>query len=45
MNLKIPKRRMKINKSKRNRQQNGQKRKYKKTNNNHQKIHIKLKIE
>ena len=31
--------------SKKNRQHNGQKKKYKRTNNNQQNIHIKLKIE
>jgi hypothetical protein len=31
--------------SKKNRQHNGQKKKYKRTNNDHQSIHIKLKIE
>jgi hypothetical protein len=36
---------IRIHKSKKNRQYNGQKKKYKRTNNNPQNIHIKLKIE
>jgi len=36
---------IKIRKSKKNRQHNGQKKKYKKTNNDLQNIHLKLKIE
>jgi 16S rRNA U1498 N3-methylase RsmE len=36
---------IRIRKSKKNRQQNGQKKKYKRTNHDLQNIHIKLKIE
>jgi hypothetical protein len=36
---------IRIHKSKKNRQHNGQKKKYKRTNNDLQNIHIKLKIE
>jgi hypothetical protein len=36
---------IKIRKSKKNKQHNGQKKKYKRTNNDQQNIHIKLKIE
>ena len=36
---------IRILKSKKNRQHNSQKKKYKRTNNNQQNIHIKLKIE
>jgi len=36
---------IRIRKSKKNRQHNGQKKKYKRTNNDLQNIHIKLKIE
>jgi hypothetical protein len=36
---------LRIRKSKKNRQHNGKKKKYKKTNNDLQNIHIKLKIE
>jgi hypothetical protein len=36
---------IRIHKSKKNRQYNGQKKKYRRTNNNPQNIHIKLKIE
>ena len=36
---------IRIRRSKKNRQHNGQKKKYKKTNNDQQNIHIKLKIE
>jgi hypothetical protein len=36
---------IRIRKSKKNRQHNGQKKKYKKTNNDLQNLHIKLKIE
>jgi len=44
-NLKIPKGFIRIRISKKNRQQNVQKKKYKRTNNYLQNIHIKLKIE
>jgi hypothetical protein len=43
--LKIPKGAIRIRILKKNRQHNGQKKKYKRTNNNLQNIHIKLKIE
>jgi len=43
--LKIPKRQIRIRISKKNRQHNGQKKKYKRTNNDQQNIHMKLKIE
>ena len=43
--LKIPKGVIRIHIPKKNRQHNGQKKKYKRTNNNLQNIHIKLKIE
>jgi hypothetical protein len=43
--LKIPKGVIRIRKSKKNRQHNAQKKKYKRTNNDLQNIHIKLKIE
>ena len=36
---------IRIRKSKKNRQHNGQKKKYKRTNNNLQNVHVKLKIE
>jgi hypothetical protein len=44
-NLKIQKGVIRIRISKKNRQHNGQKKKYKRTNNDLQDIHIKLKIE
>ena len=43
--LKIPKGIIRIRISKKNRQYNGQKKKYKRTSNDLQNIHIKLKIE
>ena len=43
--LKIPKGGNQNRMSKKNRQHNGQKKKYKRTNNDQQNIHIKLKIE
>ena len=43
--LKIPKGAIRIRISKKNRQHNGQKKKYKRTSNDLQNIHIKLKIE
>jgi len=45
MSLKIPKGVIRIRLSKKNRQQHGQKKKYKRANNDQQNIHIKLKIE
>ena len=43
--LRIPKRVSKIRMSKKNRQRNGQKKRYKRTNNDLQSMHINLKIE
>ena len=43
--LKIPKGVIRIRISKKNKQHNGQKKKYKRTNNDLQNIHLKLKIE
>jgi hypothetical protein len=43
--LKIPKGVISIHKSKKNRQHSGQKKKYKRTNNDLQNIHIQVKIE